>query len=175
MEKLLLKNFIKLSMLHRLTVKRITTDDGLYIGHFPILHYVYKNRRCSQREIANILKVSPASVATSVKRLQKQGILVKIQDEEDLRYNKIDITNVGIDLLKRNHQKIREAEEKIFDGISEEMKNNFNECVNIMINNLMKDIEKDKSTCAMMENLKIMDENDDKKIIYNKHKGDKNA
>lgn len=47
------------------------------------------------KELSDGINVSPASVAVSVKRMQKSGLITKISDENDLRCNRIALTEMA--------------------------------------------------------------------------------
>ena len=61
----------------------------------PVLRYVMENDGCKQVDLANFLRVTPASVALSTKRMQKAGYLEKEVDEYNLRRNKLHVTPQG--------------------------------------------------------------------------------
>ena len=65
----------KLHLLHRIYLQRAAVNNGLYNGQPPLLEYVEKHPGCTQAELADFFKVSPPCIATSVKRLQKAGII----------------------------------------------------------------------------------------------------
>jgi DNA-binding MarR family transcriptional regulator len=54
-----------------------------------------ENMAASQKEIADRLGLSTSTVAVSIKRLEKAGLLHKIADETDLRRNLITLTEKG--------------------------------------------------------------------------------
>ena len=67
----------KIQLLRRIWIQKTQPDVELYFGQLPILEYIRKNPGCTQAEIAEHLCVTPASISTSTKRLQKSGLLTK--------------------------------------------------------------------------------------------------
>jgi DNA-binding MarR family transcriptional regulator len=88
----------KIAMIYRLHMQNIagvTEHYGLYPGQSRILNTISEMGGSTQKEIADRLDISPASIAVSIKRMQKAGIVEKTADEHDLRNNRISITEKG--------------------------------------------------------------------------------
>lgn len=95
--------------------------ENIYPGQIPILHAIFEGRGCSQRDIAQRLNISTASVAASVKRLEKLEYVLKKTDENDLRYNSVELTEEGLRVAKRAREIYYSLLEKQLDGFSEEL------------------------------------------------------
>lgn len=78
-------------------------EYGIYFGQPPILEYIAQNPDSTQKEIADFLGVTPPSVATSVKRMEKSGLLMRVADKSDARRNNLQITLKGMELLRLAH------------------------------------------------------------------------
>ena len=104
---------------HRNHVQEIMENEGLFYGQLPILEVVKELGCCTQKEIANKLKVTPPSVTTSVKRLMKKGYLSKSIDENDQRNTLISITEDGKKKTCSCREKFDELDTKIFRNFSE--------------------------------------------------------
>ncbi|MCH5169907.1 MAG: MarR family transcriptional regulator [Oscillospiraceae bacterium] len=93
-----------IEMLHRLNISeryiidRLLEEKGIYFGQPPILHFLNQNPNATQKEIADFLNVSPASVAVSVKRMEKSGIISRATDKDDARRNNLSLTEKGKEL-----------------------------------------------------------------------------
>lgn len=109
-----------LNILKRIERHKICESVGLYPGQLPLLEYIIKNDGCTQKEIADTLKVSPASIATSTKRLQKAGLIQKQTDEENLRKNMLSVTEKGVELAKKCREIFDVSDKKLFGGFSDE-------------------------------------------------------
>ena len=117
-----IKLLMEFNRQHRLQVQEIMESEGLYFGQLPILEVVNSLGCCTQKEIATALKVTPPTVATSVKRLMKKGYLTKAIDENDQRNNLISITNEGKEKTCACRKKFDELDSKIFESFNEEEK-----------------------------------------------------
>ncbi len=76
----------------------IMAKAGLYPGQLPILEFIQAHEGCTQTEIARHLTVSAASIASSTKRMQKAGLIVKKTDQFNLRANMLYLTPKGRDI-----------------------------------------------------------------------------
>lgn len=88
----------KIAMIYRLHMQNIlgvAESFGLYPGQSRILMTIAEMNGSTQKEIANRLDISPASMAVSIKRMQKAGLVEKVADKNDLRNNRVFITEKG--------------------------------------------------------------------------------
>lgn len=108
-----------LSCLHRYYISKVANSMGVYRGQPQIMDYLIKNGEVTQREIADYLRVSPASVAVSIKRMAKAGLLEKTADENDLRFNKIKITQKGVDIEHACREEFDKIDNRMFNGFSD--------------------------------------------------------
>jgi DNA-binding MarR family transcriptional regulator len=113
------ENFKKLTQLHRSRLYRVAMSRGLYIGQPGLLLTLKQQGICSQTELAEALNVTTPSIAVSVKRLEKVGMITKKINEKDNRYNQIALTESG--------EKSALVCEEIFDTINSRMFNGFND------------------------------------------------
>lgn len=109
----------KLNILHRINIHKQAVKNGLYLGQLPILEYVERHEKCTQREVADYMKVSPPSIATSVKRMQKVGLLDKVADKSDLRYNRLTVTEKGREISQKCRKDFDKVDEQLFSGFNE--------------------------------------------------------
>ncbi len=110
----------KLFITHRKYFLKKSQSFGLYVGQPALLGFVRRNPGCTQTEIAENLGVSSASVAFSVKRLEKTGFLMKQVNSLNMRCNKLYVTSDGLDVLERFSDVYDEMNQAMFDGFSKE-------------------------------------------------------
>lgn len=111
---------IQLNALKRISTHRAASEIGLYDGQMPLLETLERYGCLTQKALADRLHVSPASVAVSIKRMQKCGIVDKLPSEDDLRYNRVMLTEKGRDLTRRTRELFDHLDEELFAGFSEE-------------------------------------------------------
>lgn len=117
--KRLTGSLLGMEALRRIKVQNAIRDSKVFFGQPPILDYLVEHGQCTQAEIAAALGVSPASVAVSVKRMHKSGLIEKIGDENDLRCNKITITDFGKSELEKVHASFDKIDKAAYEGFSE--------------------------------------------------------
>jgi len=66
------------------------------------------------------MRVSPASIASSTKRLQRSGLIQKKVDEGNLRQNMLFVTEKGRELAENCRNELSLFQDAFFDGFSEE-------------------------------------------------------
>ena len=136
----------KIHLLRRIYIQKSQPDAELYFGQLPILEYIRCNDGCTQIEIAEKLCVTPASISTSTKRLQKAGLLVKKSDPDNLRCNRLSITEEGIIRCENNRAMIERINQHMFKDISEEERLAFRITLNKVLQNLAPDADPDSVT-----------------------------
>lgn len=76
-------------------------------------------RTPSQRELADLLHVSAATIATSLKSLERNGYVARRTDPADSRRNQITITEKGKAALDASHNVFETVDEFMFSGFSD--------------------------------------------------------
>lgn len=126
----------KLHLLRRIILQKATADIGLHMGQLPILEYVRKNDGCTQAELAEKLLVSPASIALSTKRMEKEGLLEKHVDENNLRRNQLTVTEKGRKISEQCRSIFNEADTRMFAGFDKNELEHFLACLDKMLFNI---------------------------------------
>lgn len=116
------EKFIRISVLRGLMVHKALRGKELFKGQFPIMETICENEGCSQKFLSDRLLVSPASIALSIKRLVKAGMIHKETDENNLRCNRIYSTEKGRRTRDEAYEIHMEIHRKTFDGFSPEEK-----------------------------------------------------
>lgn len=72
----------------------------------------------TQKDLAQRLHIAPATVATSLKSLERCGYVTRRTDEQDSRRNRIFITPKGLDALSAGRQALEAVDEHMYSGFS---------------------------------------------------------
>ena len=80
---------------HRRTMHRYFCSIGLFNGHPAMLFHLRRQPGITQKELAARLEISPASVATSVRRLESAGLVRREGDPADGRVSHLYLTPEG--------------------------------------------------------------------------------
>ncbi|MBR6408143.1 MAG: winged helix-turn-helix transcriptional regulator [Clostridia bacterium] len=113
---------LKLELLRRCSLRRLCVCCGLHYGQPPVLQYIINNDGCTQKEIADFLGVTAASIALSTKRLQKSGLITKQADENNLRRNRLSATEKGKEVLEAFTEQNKSFNEKMLSGVTDDEK-----------------------------------------------------
>lgn len=73
----------------------------------------------SQKELADMLHISPATAATSLKSLERSGYVSRHIDERDSRRNRISITEAGLCALRTSREVFESVDEYMFHGFTQ--------------------------------------------------------
>jgi DNA-binding MarR family transcriptional regulator len=76
----------------------------------------------TQRELAYELNLSPTTITVAVKALVKQGCVRKLTDEEDMRKNRIEITDKGREVALSCRDALDKIDETMYLGFTPEEK-----------------------------------------------------
>lgn len=74
----------------------------------------------SQKELASQLHSSPATIATSLKSLERAGYVTRRTDARDTRRNRIFITKKGRDTVEASKEAFRQVDQHMYAGFSPE-------------------------------------------------------
>ena len=154
----IVKRINQLNLLHRIFIHRAAFDNGMFPGQLPILETILEHDRCTQKELADMLQVSSPSIATSIKRMQKTGLLCKTASEDDLRCNLISITDKGRQLAADSRVAFDKIDARMFAGFSQTECDALNAYLDRLINNLETGEFKDKTFFAMLSTMKTENE-----------------
>ncbi len=100
------------------------------------LKYEIENMQASQKELCEILGLSPSTVAISLKRMEKAGLIEKKQDERDLRKNVVTLTKKGHHIIVQCKEVFAKVERELFLGFDDKEKDQLKIYYKRMINNL---------------------------------------
>lgn len=93
------------------------------LGHklipVPLMAYVLEHPGCTQGEVADWLYISAASVATSCKRLEQEGLLERRVDPVNRRKNQLFVTAAGEELTAQKQAMFQRVNQRAFADIDE--------------------------------------------------------
>ena len=118
----IIHQLISFAMKHRKIMLHYIDETGVYHAQHRLLMEISCNPNASQNDIAKLMDVSAATIAVSLKKLEKEGYINKEMDEGDNRLNKISITEKGNRVVEQSKQIFESADRKIFEGFTENEK-----------------------------------------------------
>ncbi|AEI46288.1 MarR family winged helix-turn-helix transcriptional regulator [Paenibacillus mucilaginosus] len=91
--------------LHRNRVHGLIQDYEVHPGQPPLLHHLAEQDGQRQSELADKLRVKPATLTVMINRMAKMGLLERRPDPQDQRISRVYLTDKG----RLAHEAVREA------------------------------------------------------------------
>lgn len=113
---------VKLTHLYFRNAFCLLGETGIHPKQMPLLMQLSKKEGMSQKEISENLHISAPTVAVSMKRLEKGGLIERKSDEQDQRKIRIYLTERGRELIEKAQCQVEKSEKIIFKGFSESEK-----------------------------------------------------
>lgn len=116
----LLEKYMRVIKLHHMYLERELNRSGVFRSQHQMLMYISNCPNASQRDIADHQHVSTATVAVSLKKLEKGGYIKRVVDEADNRFNQICITSKGKNVVDGSKQIFKKVEQSSFCDFTEQ-------------------------------------------------------
>ena len=116
--------------------------------HFLLVSLAREGHAFSQTKLAEMLDVSPACVARTIKSLDASGYIKRNESEGDSRRNEIRITEKGRAVLEKSRRMFEEMDEEIYSGFSDEDLN----CLHGLLSRMLENI------CTLEQKMKAREE-----------------
>lgn len=106
--------------IHRKKMERLLGGTGLHRAQHRLLMTLSEGEFGSQAELASGLEVSTATVAVSLKKLERDGYIQKSTRKEDTRANFVTLTEKGEKVVLESRKIFEYVDEKVMEGFTEE-------------------------------------------------------
>ncbi len=95
---------------------------GLHESQHRMLMYIYRfsDAPPTQIQIANFFDISAAAVAVTIRKLEKGGYITRTACENDMRNNRVSITEKGKEIAIKSKEVFDKCEEITYRGMSNE-------------------------------------------------------
>ena len=148
----LIEKYIRVTRLHRSVIEHQLEGTGVYRSQHQILMYVSNNPNVSQKDLAKMYGVSGATIAVSLKKLEKCGYIKRMVDQDDNRCNQICITEKGRKVVEESILIFQRLESCMFEGFSEHDMNVLGNLLDRIYGNLDRDLQPVPSEAEREEN-----------------------
>ena len=119
----------------QLTNTRLETI-GLGSGQVPILMELHHHGSMSQRQLAQRIQVTPATVSGALKRMEKADLVCRIPDPNDARVTRVELTGQGRELLHKSRRIFDEVASEMIEGLDDQVVEVLESAVKTMQSNL---------------------------------------
>lgn len=120
--------------------RSVLSQSSLHVGQPAMLRFICNHPGCSQKQIADEVEVTPASVAASIKRMERAGLITRREDTADTRCNRVYMTPAGERELDFSSEALERVNVSMMNGISEEEQKLLVKLLEKMILNLRNNI-----------------------------------
>ncbi|MBQ9162391.1 MAG: MarR family transcriptional regulator [Clostridia bacterium] len=133
----IVRQFIATARLHHAVVDGMVAGMGVHHSQHRMLMYLAKHEKLpSQKAIADHFDISPAAVAVTLKRLEKDGYIRRDITGEDNRCNEISITEKGRATVECSRYLFDHIDSAMFDGLDDAQLESFLSVLNTIRANL---------------------------------------
>ena len=110
---------IFINQMHRKKMERLLEGTGLHRAQHRMLMTLSEGKFESQAELAAVLEISTATVAVSLKKLERDGYIQKTTKKDDSRAKFVSLTEKGEDVVARSREIFAYMDECVIRGFSE--------------------------------------------------------
>ena len=101
-------------------INNMFASHDICYTHPRILGVINHHGSISQTELAGHMNISTAAMSCTVKVLEKQGLIKKSTNTEDLRFNNITLTEKGKTMHKETLSAMLNTDEHMLEGFTED-------------------------------------------------------
>ena len=131
---------IRTNRMHKSLIDHRVRDIGIHRTQHRIL---MKLARCenvpSQKELADHLDITPAAVTGALKKIEADGYIER-RLGQDTRYNELQITDKGRELVTRSREMFSEIDRSLFDGFTDEELDTYIMCLEKLQGNVRRQL-----------------------------------
>lgn len=114
--------FLRIIKLHYQRTHTLLDKVGIYPGQPPMLYVLHRKDGQSQRELADKLKVKPATITVMLNRMEKSGLVERKQDSNDQRMLRVYLTEKGRKVWLEVREVMKVIEDDCFSNFTVEEK-----------------------------------------------------
>lgn len=111
-------------------------EANLSFRLFHILVLIKEHDEWNQKDLAKAMKLTQGAISGSIKRLLNLEMITQVPLEEDNRYNRLVVTEKGLQVIEDFEADVNHRYVEIFDGFSETDLMTFNAYLNQLNSNL---------------------------------------
>ncbi len=110
-----------INKLHRTAAEVNMSATGVRRTQHMILMYLHRcNEKISQKDIAEHFDVSPAAITVSLKKLERDGYVIRRSSENDNRYNEIELSEKGKEVVVYSYNSFEMIDNQTFEGVTDD-------------------------------------------------------
>lgn len=133
--------FFMINVLRRNMSQKTTVGCELQHGQLPLLEALITHPDCTQQELSDTLRVTPASVAQSAARLERGGFLKKRVDPNNKRCNRLSVTPAGVQAAQLHRRCFDEINAFTFANLTDDELEQLSRLFHAILNNFGENVD----------------------------------
>ena len=105
--------------LHHSRASKYFATLNLYRGQPPVLRALWVEDGLTQKELAEKMQISPATMTKMLQRMEKAGFIRRQSDLDDLRYSRVFLSEKGRAIQSQVEKVFKKMEAETFVNLSE--------------------------------------------------------
>ena len=131
---------IRTDHMHKALIDSRVHEIGIHrTQHRILMHLARDGMLPSQKELAERLDITPAAVTGALKKIERDGYVERTLGQDN-RYNELNITEKGRELVKLTRRLFSEADTSMFDGFTDEELTTYINCLEKLQENIRRQI-----------------------------------
>lgn len=114
--------FGEIVKLHFVRSHNLLEKLGIYPGQPPLLFSLYSRDGQSQKELADKIRIKPATITVMLGRMEKSELVTRRQDEQDQRISRVYLTEKGREICEKLKSVMAVINEECFSNFTDEEK-----------------------------------------------------
>ncbi len=115
-----INKLMRINRMHKQRIDAAVADIGIHRTPHRILMFLARNGSLpSQKKLAECFEITPAAISGALGGLEADGY-IKRHIGEDSRFNEVDITDSGREIVERTRVKFSAVDDALFAGFSED-------------------------------------------------------
>jgi len=111
-----------LAMKYRYYAHNVLGKDKRTVSQDLAIYHISQHMGLSQKDLVDKLGIKPASVSSIVNQMESEGLIIRVQDEEDARKFKLLLTDKGQSLVPDVISSWQKIQDEVTKGFTEEEK-----------------------------------------------------
>lgn len=132
--------FHEISRLYRSRFQILVNQEGLHPGQPQILLILFREKECTQKELCKLIHIKPASMTDILQRMERDELIIRKQDTNDMRATKVCLSQKGIEKVQNVLSLGKQIEKDCFFNFSKEEKETFSFLMDKIYQNLYSEI-----------------------------------
>ncbi|MDY3910048.1 MAG: MarR family winged helix-turn-helix transcriptional regulator [Eubacterium sp.] len=124
------------NQMHRRLIEKKLEGTGVHRAQHRLLMSLADNHFVSQVELARHLEITPATIAVSLKSMEKDGLICRKVKGEDNRANFVELTEKGKRIAEESSEYFNSVDEQMYQGFSQEERKELSDYLDRVYDNM---------------------------------------